>query len=45
MLDEDTFWKCSPRKIGALVDVHAKVQNGEPPEPEKLTMAELLSWG
>jgi hypothetical protein len=45
-LDEDTFWKCTPRKLDALLKVHAEIQNGEVEgEPEALTLTELLSWG
>ena len=44
-MTEDAFWRCTFRKLSALLDVHIRI-NAEPDEEaEPLTLEELLSWG
>lgn len=46
-MSEAEFWRCTPRKLFALAEVHLKVHSGEGQKEkpqERLTLQELLSW-
>jgi len=46
-MSEAEFWRCTPRKLFALAEVHIEahsVKEQEKKEPERLTLKELLSW-
>lgn len=47
-MSEQEFWKCTPRKLFALTDVHVKLNSPEKQKKEKpkerLTIKELMSW-
>jgi len=46
-MKEEEFWRCTPRKLFALADVHIKMmspENKEKQEPQRLTLEELMKW-
>jgi len=48
-LDEHTFWRCTLKKLGALIEAHNQI-NSEEGRPDfdvsnTLTMADLMAWG
>lgn len=44
-MNEDTFWRCTPRKLHALLAVHRQHMNGtQESEPEAMTPAMLAAW-
>jgi len=46
-MSEAEFWRCTPRKLMALTDVHLKVysEQGQKERPqERLTLSELMRW-
>jgi hypothetical protein len=46
-MSEKVFWKCTPRKIAALADVHMKINGSGVPSPQESqvqTINDLMSW-
>ena len=43
-MTEEQFWKCTPRKLFALLDVHNHIINPTPPKPKVLKGDEAVAF-
>jgi hypothetical protein len=43
-MSEDEFWRCTPRKLMVLYDVHKQVKGIETQEEEKEVFADQISF-